>query len=91
MKPGVLQSTRRWATAAFLLPVHFYRRCISVWTPATCRYHPTCSEYALVAVTRFGILRGSWLSIRRIARCHPFAGYGEDPVPEREAQRGCES
>lgn len=73
--------------STFLLPVHFYRRVISPWKPATCRYHPTCSEYALVAVERFGIFKGGWLTLRRIARCHPFAGYGEDPVPEPSAQR----
>jgi len=91
MKATTRERLRGWSTRAFLLPVHFYRRCISVWTPATCRYHPTCSEYAVVAVTRFGVFKGSWLSIRRIARCHPFAGYGEDPVPERTAQRNFES
>ena len=85
------ETLRRWSIAAFLLPVHFYRRCISVWTPATCRYTPTCSEYALIAVGRFGVLRGAWLAVRRIARCHPFAGYGEDPVPEQTPQRDFKS
>ena len=78
---------RRFAIRTFLLPVHGYRKFISPWKPPTCRYNPTCSKYALVAVERFGILRGGWLTLRRIARCHPFASYGEDPVPEPSTQR----
>ncbi len=47
-----------------------------------CRFHPTCSEYFLEAVQRHGALRGSWLGLKRLARCHPWGGQGEDPVPE---------
>ena len=46
-----------------------------------CRFHPTCSEYFLQAVERHGFLRGSWLGLRRISRCHPWGGQGDDPVP----------
>ena len=74
-----------------ILPVRFYRRWISPWKPACCRYDPTCSKYALIALERFGILKGSWLTLRRIARCHPFASYGPDPVPEHPAQRDLSS
>jgi len=50
--------------------------------PATgCRFHPTCSQYLLEAVERHGVLRGSWLGLKRVARCHPWGGEGEDPVP----------
>lgn len=52
--------------------------------PSRCLYLPTCSEYAYTALTRFGIIRGSWLAVRRIARCHPWAKGGFDPVPDRD-------
>jgi putative membrane protein insertion efficiency factor len=51
--------------------------------PSQCLYLPTCSEYAYVALARFGPFKGSWLTLRRIARCHPFAKGGFDPVPDR--------
>lgn len=62
-----------------------YQLMISPWLPASCRFTPSCSEYALVAIRRFGPWRGSALAARRLLRCHPFAGHGHDPVPPREA------
>lgn len=59
-----------------------YKIAISPWLPPACRFYPTCSEYALQAVERFGVWRGSWLAARRLARCHPFHSGGYDPVPE---------
>ena len=64
-----------------LLPIRAYRRFLSPLKPPCCRYHPTCSLYALAAIERHGPWGGFWLALKRICRCHPFAGYGEDPVP----------
>lgn len=71
----------------WVAPIRLYRRYLSPFKPPCCRYTPTCSQYALEAIERFGILRGSWLAVRRVARCHPFAGYGHDPVPNRTQPR----
>jgi uncharacterized protein len=62
--------------------IRFYQRGISPFLPPACRFHPTCSQYALEAVERYGPVRGGWLAARRLGRCHPFGGSGYDPVPE---------
>jgi putative membrane protein insertion efficiency factor len=63
-----------------LLLLRGYKFAISPWLPASCRYVPTCSEYAMEGVERYGALRGSWMALCRILRCHPFVRGGYDPV-----------
>jgi putative membrane protein insertion efficiency factor len=65
-----------------ILLIRFYRLFISPLLGSNCRYRPTCSQYALTAIDRFGAWRGSWLTVKRILRCHPFHPGGYDPVPE---------
>ena len=69
---------------AALFALSFYKAYLSVLFAGTCRYEPTCSRYAYEAIDRFGVLRGGWLGLKRLLRCHPFAGkFGYDPVPEK--------
>lgn len=65
----------------FLLLIDVYRRYISPLKSPCCRYIPTCSEYAMIAIERYGAMRGGWLALKRILRCHPFHEGGYDPVP----------
>ncbi|WP_417427916.1 membrane protein insertion efficiency factor YidD [Kiloniella sp.] len=70
--------------------VKLYQYGISPYTPASCRYHPTCSEYASEAIVTHGALRGGWLALKRLSRCHPWGGYGYDPVPEPSDSNHCD-
>ena len=74
---GVTQLPRQLLVAV----IRAYQRFLSPALPPSCRFHPSCSQYALEAVTRHGALRGVWLAVRRLARCHPFHPGGFDPVP----------
>ncbi len=67
------------------LPVWAYRLIFSPWVGHNCRYQPTCSAYALEALERHGGFRGTWLTLRRISRCHPWGGSGVDEVPDKNA------
>ncbi|MEE0908288.1 MAG: membrane protein insertion efficiency factor YidD [Muribaculaceae bacterium] len=64
-----------------ILPIRFYRACISPMFPPACRYVPTCSQYAIEAITKYGPVKGLWLAVKRLLRCHPWGGSGFDPVP----------
>ncbi len=64
-----------------ILPILLYRKLLSPLTPPTCRFRPTCSSYAVTALRQHGALRGSWLAVWRLLRCHPFPEAGHDPVP----------
>ncbi|BAU44500.1 membrane protein insertion efficiency factor YidD [Leptolyngbya sp. O-77] len=64
--------------------IHSYRILISPLFPPTCRFHPTCSQYGLEAIARYGSIKGGWLTAKRIARCHPWSEGGYDPVPTEE-------
>lgn len=66
---------------ALVWMIRFYRRNISPLTPPSCRYIPTCSQYALEAIEKYGALKGGWLALRRILRCNPLFKGGYDPVP----------
>lgn len=61
--------------------IWIYRHLISPLTPPACRYTPTCSQYAVEAIKKYGPFKGGWLAFRRILRCHPWGGSGYDPVP----------
>ncbi|WP_374719871.1 membrane protein insertion efficiency factor YidD [Parageobacillus toebii] len=67
--------------------IRFYQIFISPLKPPTCRFYPTCSHYGLEAVKRFGAIKGGWLTIKRILKCHPFHPGGFDPVPEKQENR----
>ena len=64
-----------------LLLIRLYQKHISPGLPRRCRFSPTCSQYALEAITKYGALKGGWLALRRIGRCHPLHPGGHDPVP----------
>jgi uncharacterized protein len=80
--PGLGVRVVYWMYKTLVSPV------VHAFSPSQCVYLPTCSEYAYVALVRFGVLKGSWLALRRVGRCHPFARGGLDPVPERVSGGG---
>jgi putative membrane protein insertion efficiency factor len=82
MQPRV----RRPLALIAILPIRLYQWCVSPLLPAACRYDPTCSAYAVEAIERHGLMRGGWLTLRRLLRCHPWGGAGYDPVPHDHAE-----
>lgn len=73
--------SKRLVALPLIVLVRFYQTCISPLTPPACRFTPTCSQYALEALRKYGPLKGLWLTVRRLSRCHPWGGSGYDPVP----------
>ncbi|MEJ7767574.1 MAG: membrane protein insertion efficiency factor YidD [Chitinophagaceae bacterium] len=61
--------------------IRLYQLIISPWLGSKCRYSPTCSHYGIEALKKYGLFKGIWLTVKRIARCHPWGGHGYDPVP----------
>ena len=86
MAERIRLAARRFTAGLLSAPIHFYRFAISPWLPHTCRFEPSCSRYALEAIERHGPLAGTWLTLQRLARCHPIEWLGGrsgfDPVPE---------
>jgi putative membrane protein insertion efficiency factor len=72
-----------WTVRVGVTLVRAYQLLLSPFSGGACRFHPTCSVYATEAITTHGLARGSWLAVKRVSRCHPFARPGWDPVPPR--------
>jgi len=68
----------------YTFPIKLYQWFISPILGPSCRYSPSCSHYMLQAIDEWGILRGTWIGLKRIGRCHPWGGHGDDPVPRRK-------
>lgn len=77
----ILQTISRTIARLLILPIRFYQKFISPLTPPSCRYTPTCSQYAVEALRKHGPLKGMYLAVHRLLRCHPWGGHGYDPVP----------
>lgn len=78
---AITNAARRGVVCLLTAPILFYRAAISPLFPPCCRFTPTCSQYALEAIRKHGPIKGTWLAIKRILRCHPWGGSGYDPVP----------
>ncbi|MBR5105224.1 MAG: membrane protein insertion efficiency factor YidD [Alistipes sp.] len=76
-----LSSVRRVVALPFIGLIRFYQKFISPLKPPSCRFTPTCSQYAIEAIRKYGPIKGCWLAAKRIGRCHPWGGSGYDPVP----------
>jgi uncharacterized protein len=83
-------SAGKAAARAVVFLIQLYRHMVSPLRPATCRFIPTCSQYAVDALTEYGLIRGSWLAAARLVKCGPWHRGGWDPIPERPVEhRGC--
>jgi len=78
---SLLKKFLRILAYPFLAVIWIYQKGISPWLPSSCRYTPTCSQYAKQALLKYGVIKGSWLAAKRILSCNPWGGHGHDPVP----------
>ena len=81
LKNKIFPFIRKILISPFILLIRFYQVCISPLKPPTCRFTPTCSQYALEAFRKHGVIKGFYLTVKRILKCHPWGGHGYDPVP----------
>lgn len=79
--PSRLGNMRNPISLLMIGAVRAYQMVISPWLPMACRYTPTCSQYAVQAIQKYGALKGGWLALKRIASCNPWGGHGHQPVP----------
>lgn len=78
---NLLRAFNRLLAMVLMALVMVYKKVISPWLPNSCRFTPTCSAYTFEALKKYGALKGMWLGLKRIGRCHPWGGHGHDPVP----------
>ena len=77
----MFKAIMRFISYLLILPIKFYRLCISPLLPPSCRFTPTCSQYAIEAISKYGPFKGMFLAVKRLLRCRPGGGSGYDPVP----------
>jgi len=77
----MFKAIMRFLSYLLILPIKFYRLCISPLLPPSCRFTPTCSQYAIEAISKYGPVKGMFLAVKRLLRCRPGGGSGYDPVP----------
>ena len=83
----IFKIVKKLLITIFILIIRFYQILISPLLGSNCRFLPTCSEYSLESLKEYGIVKGVYLSIKRISHCHPFGGHGYDPVPKKMKER----
>lgn len=80
---GTIKQLKKALSKTAIFCIRLYQVALSPLIPTRCRYTPTCSNYTIAAIEEWGLIRGVWLGIRRISRCHPCGGWGADPVPKK--------
>ena len=76
-----MKTLKHWLSLPFILLIKFYQLVISPWLPSRCRFTPSCSQYGIEAFEKYGPIKGFYLTVKRILRCHPWGAHGHDPVP----------